>query len=55
MMQNALPFVKDGCPIGAGLQCILVKINNIDMPTLDGKTDVHEMTNKRSRPANGFE
>ena len=55
MVQNTLPFVKNGCPIGAGVQCILVKVNNINMPALDRKTDVQEMTNKGGRPSNGFE
>ena len=53
-MQDSLPLVKDGCPVGAGVQCILVKINNIYMPALDRKTDVQEMTDKRSRPTDGF-
>ena len=52
MMQNTFSFVKNGCPVGAGVQCILVEVNNIHMPALDWKTDVHEMTNKGGRPAN---
>ena len=55
-MQNTLPFVQNGRPVGAGVQCILVKVvNNIYMPALDWKTDVQEMTNKGGRPSNGFE
>ena len=46
MMQNTFPLVKNGCPVGAGTQRILIEINDVDMSALDRKTDVHEVTNE---------